>query len=131
MTRRIGMIKLFESFDKKYNEVDCSDIRKIFEKLGGLNDLDVRALISFLREKYLNKRVKIEYDDETYNFLVKKIRIDISTTNKNNNLWRVYFSDNITKSYIEIAPGLDDKIYILENRIISKEDPYGEENWDE
>ena len=120
-------------------------IFEIANKCGGLNNLNYGQLLDFLHREYYNKNVKIVFisekendknienrikrlsnENDSHEIKVSNIRLILEIINNNRSI-SVRFHIDVHK-YIQI--GGDSQIMKITKRKITKEDPFGEEEWE-
>lgn len=119
----------------KYKEIETTTLREIIDVNGGIENLDSKVILKYLKEKYLNKKIRISFDQQNYTIDVQRIDAVLSVSAvRDTILWLFYFSNSPLKlNDFKVAPGPDDKIIIIEETIKTNPtmDPYGEEDWND
>jgi hypothetical protein len=128
------MIKNFDKYNEssQYVESEKTDIIKIItdEMETTIEEVSPVALLKKLNRKYLGKKIRVYLKRSTYDMDVREIRTSLCLKNRDlNGMCMITIEFYDTETHFTVVGG-DEEIAVLQKRIISDVDPYGEENWE-
>jgi len=120
MKTKFNFFKKQEDENVSYVE-EKTNLHEILDKLGfNVNTIDIKRTILYLYQSYYHRRVKILTSDG----IVDEISIIVTM---DNNMYSYSFQF-ILENGRSVSPGEYDDIIKITKRVISDEDPFGEDS---
>lgn len=116
-----------EKEEKVYIERETNTLLEILNKLGGLNNIDIRRLIRYFDEHYKNKFIRLNNNGFIDEFKVLRIFFTMEMLDNVNHISINFYKTN--SNYYQISESTTITI-LTEKKDYNPNDPFEEEDWD-